>query len=236
MSIGPAPFGTNFLVWQQNHWALTRRTLQAVLEGRAASVPKEDVAELLNGWAIGKKLLEKRTGKEFVGVGLRDFDREFDQLTNLLQACGIDLERFYMMLSAPQIVESRGENKGHSAAWTLGVRAYWLHLLILILLGMAFVDWNEYGFYVLLRFFCCATFVRWGWIAMERKHKIWTSTWVLLALLYNPFFPLILGRFVWELVNGVTFVFVVMNAIALWKRPQHEEEAIIDQDGTKRRS
>ena len=49
---------------ERNHGDLIRRTLEAVLGGGACGVPKEDISELLKGWAIGKTLVGKRTDKD----------------------------------------------------------------------------------------------------------------------------------------------------------------------------
>lgn len=233
MTLGPASFGDDFLVWQQNHIAIIHRTLQTVLDGGAHGVPKEDISELLKGWAIGKKLVEKRTDKDIMLVGIfRNFDKEFDQLTKLLQACGIDLERFYKMLSEPAMVETCERKQVPATTTQVDLRSYWLHCLISGLLGLAFVDWDEHGFYVLLRFVCCAAFAHWSWLAIGTKHKFWISTWALLTLLYNPFLPLGLGRFVWEWVNGVTLVLVVIDAVGLRNRTKMEMESVANQSRT----
>ncbi|MDB4759160.1 hypothetical protein OAF99_02350 [Akkermansiaceae bacterium] len=92
-------------------------------------------------------------------------------------------------------------------------RDLWQHLLLIIIVGLAFVEWSHYGFYILLRFACCAGFARWCWISYQEKQEVWSWIWGLSAAVYNPFLPLSLGRSVWELVNAATILIIIVYAV-----------------------
>jgi hypothetical protein len=103
-------------------------------------------------------------------------------------------------------------------------RNLWQHLVLIVFLGLAFVEWRQYGFYILLRFACCAGFARWCWISYRENREGWSWIWGLSAAVYNPFLPLSLGREVWGIVNAGAIVVVTVNAVKLLQaRKLHSE-------------
>ena len=84
---------------------------------------------------------------------------------------------------------------------------------------LAFVEWREYGIYTLIRFVCCAAFVRLSWSASRVNHMGWVWVWGTLAAAYNPFVPLNLGRDVWVWVNWGTIAVILADVIHLSPSP-----------------
>jgi hypothetical protein len=100
-----------------------------------------------------------------------------------------------------------------------GVTQWWSHFLILVFLGVAFVEWKEYGVFTLIRFALCAVFVRLSWEASRSDDARWVWIWGILAAAYNPFVPLSLGRSVWVWVNWGPIGTVIFDVIRRSKEP-----------------
>lgn len=74
---------------------------------------------------------------------------------------------------------------------------------------------NPYGYYVLLRWVCCATFAFLAFQASAGKQQGWV--WVLgaTAAIYNPIIPIHLTREIWSAINVVTIGMAVASVFAL---------------------
>lgn len=86
-------------------------------------------------------------------------------------------------------------------------------LLLLCLFKM------PYGYYTLLRFAAMVAFAVMAVKYNEKKHDVLTVTFGALALLFQPFFKVALGRGTWNMVD----VAVAALLIALWIREQKPE-------------
>jgi hypothetical protein len=73
---------------------------------------------------------------------------------------------------------------------------------------------NPYGYYVLLRWVCCAIFAYLALGAHRAGSEGWTWVLGVLALLYNPVASVHLGREIWEPVNIGTIVLVLASVRA----------------------
>ena len=75
------------------------------------------------------------------------------------------------------------------------------------------LDMNlPYGYFIFLRFACCAAFSFWALAAHENEEPKWRNAFVVTALLYNPFLPVKLGDpVIWMLVNIATLFFVLVS-------------------------
>jgi hypothetical protein len=76
-------------------------------------------------------------------------------------------------------------------------------LLVLCLLPM------PYGFYLLVRFVAMCVF---GWFAYENfdaNNKPFGVIYLALALLFQPFLKLSLGREIWQIVDAIVAVFLL---------------------------
>lgn len=79
-------------------------------------------------------------------------------------------------------------------------------ILLLCLLPM------PYGYYVLARFVAMVAFAVFAYQYWSRKQTQWTVIFGALALLFQPFVKIVLGRTMWNVVD----VAVAIMLIALW--------------------
>jgi hypothetical protein len=85
-------------------------------------------------------------------------------------------------------------------------RHLWIaHLVPGIMLVFAFDATNPYGYYILLRFVCCAAFVLLAVDYLKSDcHPAWIWSFGFVALLYNPILKIPLDRESWEIANVCT--------------------------------
>lgn len=82
----------------------------------------------------------------------------------------------------------------------------------------------DYGYFMLLRFAVCAAFGFWACEAHKAGKSFWRNAFGLIALLYNPFFPVKLGdEELWARVNLATLGMVV----ASWRVLKRGNAAVI---------
>lgn len=209
MSFGVCFPGDELEIRWRKHDVLFKRCRTAIIEGRVSDVSEEDCLTLMNLMVEGKEFQESVESRGYrVGILSR---RLLDQIDFLLRALGFREEDLQKVLEAADTEVEAAETLDDSLIPSWWERL-WLHGLILVMLGLAFVEWDEYGFYVLLRFVCCVTFGRWAFLAFEKDGVKWGWLWGVLAAGYNPFFPLSLGRDVWEWVNAGTMIVVLVDS------------------------
>ena len=118
-------------------------------------------------------------------------------------------------------------------------------LLIIAMLALAIAGNEEinflglsdalpYGYYMLLRFACCAAFALWAFKAHEQGKMFWRNCLAILAVAYNPFLPIHLGHEVWAGVNMGTVMLVIATGIIL--RVHTEEEIDLEKLKARRRA
>lgn len=80
------------------------------------------------------------------------------------------------------------------------------------MLAIAALPIPVYGFYQLVRFLACIGFAILCFVQYKREPKSWMS-WVLgvLSLLFNPIFPIYLGKELWAVVDIAAAAFLVLN-------------------------
>jgi hypothetical protein len=93
---------------------------------------------------------------------------------------------------------------------------------LLLLLGVGVG--NLYGYYVLLRWICCPIFAYLGLVAHAEDRNNWAGPMGILALLYNPIFPLALGHELWIVINLATTALTLASILVLKKMPRDEDE------------
>lgn len=93
-------------------------------------------------------------------------------------------------------------------------------LVLAAMLLWALVDSNPYGYYQLLRWGCFVGFLLIARYSQLRSHEPWIWAFGALALLYNPIFPVALGRSLWEVVNVGTGVVLIVWFIGELGRSQ----------------
>ncbi|MCD9854569.1 hypothetical protein LUD75_07615 [Epilithonimonas sp. JDS] len=88
-------------------------------------------------------------------------------------------------------------------------------LLLLCLLKM------PYGYYQLVRFI---SFVGFGYLAFEankNKDEKMVIAFIALALLFQPFIKIALGRFIWNIIDVVVAVFLIISILK--NKKNHEK-------------
>jgi len=80
-------------------------------------------------------------------------------------------------------------------------------LLLLCLLNM------PYSFYQLVRFTAMVGFAYLGYAANEKNKKNEVFIYIALALLFQPFFKIALGRTVWNIVDVIVSIGLVISVI-----------------------
>ncbi len=74
-----------------------------------------------------------------------------------------------------------------------------------------------YGYYILLRWICCAVFIYLAVRTFEQDTKNWIDRkeWIwafgIIAAVYNPILPLHLGRELWSSINIVTIAIAITS-------------------------
>lgn len=67
-----------------------------------------------------------------------------------------------------------------------------------------------YGYYQLYRFIALGAFLYLAYT--EQENKGWLSIWIISALLVQPFFKVALGRDIWNIVDVIFVVILVISS------------------------
>ena len=99
----------------------------------------------------------------------------------------------------------------------------------LLLLALAFNPDDPYGYYIPLRWVCCATFVYLAFRALTLEKSGWVWILGVTALIYNPIFRVPGTRDMWSLINLAAIGFAVVSIFVL----KHDENSNneIEMDG-----
>jgi hypothetical protein len=90
-------------------------------------------------------------------------------------------------------------------------------LISAVILVFAAVEKQPDSFYTLLRWVCCAVFAYSGVTSFQMKRVLWLWIFTVLAVLFNPIFPLGLDRSLWIVVDWFAIGAVVFAAFIFWK-------------------
>lgn len=74
---------------------------------------------------------------------------------------------------------------------------------------------NPYGYYVILRFVCCAVFAFLTLKAIAQRKEGWAWVFGVTAAVYNPFIRVALNRDIWSIVNLVTIGVAVASVFVI---------------------
>lgn len=85
-------------------------------------------------------------------------------------------------------------------------------ILILALLLCLFP--MPYGYFILVRYLATFVFAIMAYQYYKQQNKATTCLWVCLVLLFQPFFKIALGREIWNVVDIVVAIILI---IILWK-------------------
>jgi len=70
-----------------------------------------------------------------------------------------------------------------------------------------------YGFYQLVRFLAFAGFCFLAYEANEQNNKNMTFVFLGLAILFQPFFKIVLGRALWNLIDLILAIFLIASVL-----------------------
>jgi len=76
-----------------------------------------------------------------------------------------------------------------------------------------------YGFFILLRLIVFGTTAYLAWISYRLNKYPWIWLFGFTAIIFNPLFPIHLGRDLWILVDILTAVFLIVSTL-LFKIPK----------------
>lgn len=93
----------------------------------------------------------------------------------------------------------------------------WLKVIIAILLLLCLAD-MPYGFYVLVRFCAAAAFVYLSHDYFKSKNNGLGFVFAALALLFQPFVKIALGRTIWNIVDVIVAIGLVYMIVKAFKR------------------
>ena len=95
-------------------------------------------------------------------------------------------------------------------------------VIISLMLLWALNPENPYGYYILLRWVCCAVFAYLAFQAFAKEKKGWVWVLGVTAAIYNPVIRIHLTREIWSIVNVVTIIIATASIFAL--KPKHTVE------------
>jgi len=90
-----------------------------------------------------------------------------------------------------------------------------INTIIKIVLSILFIGalfHMPYSYYEIMRFLGMIGFGILGYKALEKESQIFMVIWFASALLINPFFKIVLGRTIWNIVD-VIWVFLLIFSI-----------------------
>jgi hypothetical protein len=87
-----------------------------------------------------------------------------------------------------------------------------------VLLLWALYPGNPYGYYMLLRWICCAVFIYLAFEAHKRRRDAWVWVYGLIAVTYNPILRISFKRDMWSIVNIITVVIAIISIFILKKQ------------------
>ena len=90
-------------------------------------------------------------------------------------------------------------------------------LIAAVMLTFAAIEKQPDSFYALLRWVCCAVFAYSGVISFQMKRVLWLWIFAVLAVLFNPIFPLGLDRSSWIVADWFSICAIVIAAFVFWK-------------------
>ena len=96
------------------------------------------------------------------------------------------------------------------------MKAVWIPQAIVIpLLLLALNPENPYGYYIFLRWVCCAVFVFLALHALTIEKNGWVWVFGVTALIYNPIIKVYGTREMWSIINIATIVLAVVSIFIL---------------------
>lgn len=89
-----------------------------------------------------------------------------------------------------------------------------IRLVVVVMLLWA-LGHNPYGYYIILRWIVCPIFLYCTLRSYRTNNDAWTWIFGVSTAIYNPIFPLQLGRSIWIVVNIVSVVLIIVSLFIL---------------------
>jgi hypothetical protein len=107
----------------------------------------------------------------------------------------------------------------------LQMKRVWIPQVVAsVLLLLALHPRNPYGYYILLRWVCCAVFAFLAIQAVTQRLQGWGWVLGVTTLLYNPVFRVDLTREIWSILNVATVVIAVASIFCLPRQDQSRKK------------
>ena len=81
-----------------------------------------------------------------------------------------------------------------------------------------------YGYYQFLRIITCIASVLGAFYAKRVGNDNWVVGLAILAILFNPFVPIYLGKSLWKILDVIGGVYIFLSGIQLTAQGQRSEE------------
>jgi hypothetical protein len=89
-----------------------------------------------------------------------------------------------------------------------------LKIILAILLLLCLLD-MPYGYFQFVRFIAMVGFVYMAYSANEQNHKNEMFIYIALAILFQPFFKIALGRTIWNIVDVITSIGLLISVFTV---------------------
>lgn len=111
--------------------------------------------------------------------------------------------------------QEANEKRRGQPRFTLKGRVWLPQLVATLMLLWALYPSNPYGYYILLRWVCCAVFVYLALGAYTQGKEGWVLVFGITAAIYNPILRVHLTREIWSGINVATVVVAVASVSVL---------------------
>lgn len=101
------------------------------------------------------------------------------------------------------------------------IKENWYLLVAATFLIGALGDW-PYAYYQLLRWVVCGSAAYSVYIAYTQKRRVWTGTFAVVAILFNPIAPFYMERETWQILDVVAAI--PFLAFAFTNRKDHDNK------------
>ena len=91
-----------------------------------------------------------------------------------------------------------------------------INIVLAVLLLLCLLD-MPYGYYQLVRFIAMSVFAIYAYHYKENKENILSIIYICLALLFQPFIKITLGRELWNLVDVIVAVWLLYNSLIIYR-------------------
>ena len=101
-------------------------------------------------------------------------------------------------------------------------------LIACLMLLWALKPHNPYGYYILLRWVCCAVFAYVAFQALSQEKQGWAWVLGITAVVYNPIVQVHLTRGIWSVVNIITIGIAVASVFAVKVRDEGDRTGPVE--------